>query len=210
MIRRGPLGWPRVPIALASAALFGASTPAAARRRPRSLAARRPALPRCVTPVRPCTQRSFAASEGSAVARATMTGGILGPVLLMLGLARTSTSTAALLLILEGLATMGIRLGALLRARRRSSADRNRRHPCRRLAALLAERSGGIRLGCPRDCRGVRRLGLRQQLDPQVELERPGADRDGQEPHRRRGQCFARLVRWSAAAVVVPGRRRCH
>jgi drug/metabolite transporter (DMT)-like permease len=35
-------------------------------------------------------------------------GGVLGPVLLMLGLARTSAATAALLLNLEGLATMAI------------------------------------------------------------------------------------------------------
>ena len=38
----------------------------------------------------------------------TIMGGILGPLLVMLGLARTSASTAALLLNLEGLATMGI------------------------------------------------------------------------------------------------------
>jgi drug/metabolite transporter (DMT)-like permease len=37
-----------------------------------------------------------------------MMGGILGPVLLMLGLTRTDASTAALLLNLEGLAAMGI------------------------------------------------------------------------------------------------------
>ena len=37
-----------------------------------------------------------------------LTGGVIGPVLLMLGLARTAPSSAALLLNLEGLATMAI------------------------------------------------------------------------------------------------------
>lgn len=37
-----------------------------------------------------------------------LSGGVLGPLLLMLGLARTSASSAALLLNVEGLATMGI------------------------------------------------------------------------------------------------------
>jgi len=37
-----------------------------------------------------------------------LAGGILGPLLLMLGLARTTAATASLLLNLEGLATMGI------------------------------------------------------------------------------------------------------
>ena len=35
-------------------------------------------------------------------------GGVLGPLLLMLGLARTDAAAASLLLNLEGLATMGI------------------------------------------------------------------------------------------------------
>ncbi len=42
------------------------------------------------------------------LAGAVFFGGIVGPVLLMLGLAQTAASTAALLLNLEGLATMGI------------------------------------------------------------------------------------------------------
>jgi drug/metabolite transporter (DMT)-like permease len=42
------------------------------------------------------------------LAAVVLAGGIAGPVLLMLGLARTEASTAALLLNLEGLATMGI------------------------------------------------------------------------------------------------------
>lgn len=42
------------------------------------------------------------------LAGAVLAGGVAGPVLLMLGLARTAASTAALLLNLEGLGTMGI------------------------------------------------------------------------------------------------------
>ena len=42
------------------------------------------------------------------LAGAVLTGGVLGPVMLMFGLARTEASTAALMLNLEGLLTMGI------------------------------------------------------------------------------------------------------
>lgn len=42
------------------------------------------------------------------LALVVLAGGVIGPVLLMLGLARTPASSAALLLNLEGLATMGI------------------------------------------------------------------------------------------------------
>lgn len=42
------------------------------------------------------------------LAGAVMSGGVVGPILLMVGLAQTAASTAALLMNLEGLATMGI------------------------------------------------------------------------------------------------------
>ena len=62
-----------------------------------------------------------------------LTGGVVGPVLLMLGLAATPASTASLLLNLEGLATMAIAWlvfrenvdRRLLPARRRSSPARS-------------------------------------------------------------------------------------
>ncbi len=54
------------------------------------------------------TEARLAVSDLPWLAGAVLTGGVLGPVMLMLGLARTEASTAALMLNLEGLATMGI------------------------------------------------------------------------------------------------------
>ena len=47
-------------------------------------------------------------SDGPWLALVILTGGILGPLLLMVGLSRTDAASASLLLNLEGLATMGI------------------------------------------------------------------------------------------------------
>ncbi len=108
-------------LALASAALFGASTPAAklllgtldpwllagllylgsglglgavmAMQRVRGRAA---------------TEAALAAGDLPWLAGATLAGGVIAPVLLLAGLARTAASTASLLLNLEGLATMAI------------------------------------------------------------------------------------------------------
>ncbi|HUZ74522.1 MAG TPA: DMT family transporter [Stellaceae bacterium] len=110
-----------IALALASAALFGASTPVAKLllgamdpwllagllylgsglglgaamvvRRARGAAA---------------NEATLAAADLPWLAGATLAGGVLGPVLLMAGLARTAASTASLLLNLEGLATMAI------------------------------------------------------------------------------------------------------
>src|SRR3989337_2690917 len=54
------------------------------------------------------TEARLAVSDLPWLAGAVLAGGVLGPVLLMLGLARTEASSAALMLNLEGLATMGI------------------------------------------------------------------------------------------------------
>lgn len=54
------------------------------------------------------TEARLAVSDLPWLACAMLTGGVLGPVMLMLGLARTEASTAALMLNLEGLVTMGI------------------------------------------------------------------------------------------------------
>jgi drug/metabolite transporter (DMT)-like permease len=111
-----------VPIALASAALFGASTPFAklligGGLDPWLLAGLLYLGAGIGLTVMELARCSFGRARSEAplrrtdlpwLALITMTGGILGPVLLMLGLARTSASTAALLLNLEGLATMGI------------------------------------------------------------------------------------------------------
>jgi drug/metabolite transporter (DMT)-like permease len=107
-----------VPIALASAALFGASTPfvklllgggldpwllAGLLYLGAGLGLGLMALARGGGIEAPLRRRDL-----PRLALITTIGGILGPVLLMFGLAQTSASTASLLLNLEGLATMGI------------------------------------------------------------------------------------------------------
>jgi drug/metabolite transporter (DMT)-like permease len=116
------IGWPGAPLALGSAALFGASTPFAkmllgAGISPWLLAgllylgsgvglaifygARKIAgIASTEAPVR----RSDLPWLGLTI----LSGGVIGPVLLMLGLFQTPASTAALLLNLEGIATMAI------------------------------------------------------------------------------------------------------
>ena len=114
--------WPGAPMALASAALFGASTPLAKLLLgggvdPWLLAgllylgsgvglglvhfARR------VIGV-PAPEAPLRRGDLPWLGLVVLTGGVIGPVLLMLGLARTAASSAALLLNLEGLATMAI------------------------------------------------------------------------------------------------------
>jgi len=116
------LAWPGVPLALASAALFGASTPLA-----------RLLLGNGISPWLLAGLLYLASGVGLAVlflvqrvlggamTEASLTrrdlpwlglvifaGGVAGPILLMFGLARTDASAASLLLNLEGLATMAI------------------------------------------------------------------------------------------------------
>src|SRR5581483_2987398 len=113
--------WPGVPLALASAVLFGASTPLAklllgsidpwllagllylgagiglviVRLAGRSIS-RVPA------------EAQLGRNDLPWLAGAILAGGVFGPVLLMLGLARVEAGSAALLLNVEGLATMAI------------------------------------------------------------------------------------------------------
>lgn len=110
-----------IPLALLSAALFGASTPLAkillGSVSPWMLAAllylgaglglatvhwsrKALRLPAIEAPLR--------RSEAPWLLAIVATGGVLGPVLLLFGLARTDAASASLLLNLEGLATMGI------------------------------------------------------------------------------------------------------
>lgn len=56
----------------------------------------------------PAVEAPLRRSDGPWLAAVVLAGGVLGPVLLMLGLARTDAAAASLLLNLEGLATMGI------------------------------------------------------------------------------------------------------
>ena len=116
------LAWPGAPLAIASAALFGASTPLA-----------KALLGDGVSPWllagllylgsgiglvvihfgrslvgRPTGEAQLGRKDVGWMALVVLSGGIAGPLLLMIGLTTTAASTAALLLNLEGLATMAI------------------------------------------------------------------------------------------------------
>jgi len=114
--------WPGAPLALASAALFGASTPFAKLLLGEGVGAWLLAgllylgsgLGLSLVYL---ARKSFGLATNEAALRradlgwlllVTLSGGVIGPVLLLLGLARTAASSAALLLNLEGLATMAI------------------------------------------------------------------------------------------------------
>ena len=119
---RSLLAWPGVPLALLSAALFGVSTPFA-----------KLLLGDGVSPwllagllylgsgiglaiLQAVRKASGAMTAEAPLRRAdlpwlaliVLSGGVIGPVLLMLGLAMTAASTASLLLNLESLATMAL------------------------------------------------------------------------------------------------------
>ena len=112
---------PGVPLALASALLFGASTPFSklllSQVDPQILAGllylgaglglAAVHLGRAVIGL-PGIEAPLRRSDLPWLAAVTIFGGLIGPLLLMLGLARTEAATAALLLNLESLATMAI------------------------------------------------------------------------------------------------------
>lgn len=117
---RSPL-WPGVPLALGAAVLFGASTPLSKL----LVGAVDPwllagilylgagvglALVQALRPVvgLPSAEASLQKADLPWLAAVVVFGGVLGPLLLMLGLARTSAASGALLLNLEGLATLAI------------------------------------------------------------------------------------------------------
>ena len=115
------LAWPGAPLALASAALFGASTPFAklliGRIDPWMLAGLLYAASGVGLLALMAFRRGFGARPGEAplrradlpwLAGVILFGGVAGPVLLMVGLVTTTASAASLLLNLEGLATMAI------------------------------------------------------------------------------------------------------
>jgi drug/metabolite transporter (DMT)-like permease len=115
------LAWPGAPLALASAALFGASTPLA-----------KLLLGQGVDPwllagllylgsgvglsialaargsLRLPAEAPLKRADAPWLALVVLAGGVVGPLLLMIGLSATPASTAALLLNVEGLATMAI------------------------------------------------------------------------------------------------------
>jgi drug/metabolite transporter (DMT)-like permease len=113
--------WPGVPLALLSALLFGASTPLAKLLvggiDPWLLAGLLylgAGLGLAVGHLagrmrhRPAAEAPLRRADLPWLAAVVVAGGIVGPVLLMLGLARIDAASASLLLNLEGLATMGI------------------------------------------------------------------------------------------------------
>lgn len=116
------IAWPGAPLGIASAALFGASTPLA-----------KALLGEGVSPWllagllylgsglglailhfgraaagRPSSEAPLARADWGWMALVALAGGVAGPLLLMVGLSTTPASAAALLLNLEGLATMAI------------------------------------------------------------------------------------------------------
>jgi drug/metabolite transporter (DMT)-like permease len=113
--------WPGVPMALASAILFGASTPFSklllsevdSQLLPGLLYLGAGAglafvhLGRAAVGL-PAPEAPLRRSDIPWLAAVVLFGGVIGPLLLMLGLARTNAASASLLLNLEGLATMSI------------------------------------------------------------------------------------------------------
>ena len=119
MSLRSWVAWPGAPFGIASAALFGASTPLA-----------KALLGEGVNPWllasllylgsglglafvwvlrrRVSNEAPLVRGDWGWMALVVLAGGVAGPLLLMLGLTTTPASSAALLLNLEGLATMGI------------------------------------------------------------------------------------------------------
>ena len=177
--------WPGVPLAFASAALFGASTPLAklllGSVDPWLLAAllylgaglglgvvqlARNALRL------PAAEAPLRRADLPWLAAVVVAGGVVGPLLLMLGLARTDAASGALLLNLEGLATMALAWLVF-----RENVDR------RLLAGALAILAGAVLLSWqgrrrrprsrrPADRGSLPRVGHRQQPDPQA-VRRP-------------------------------------
>jgi drug/metabolite transporter (DMT)-like permease len=112
--------WPGVPLALASAILFGVSTPVAkallGEVQPVVLAGLLYlgsgvglwTLRRIVGSRRTANEPTLQRGDAPVLAFIVVLGGMAGPLLLMIGLAATPASTASLLLNLEGVFTLGI------------------------------------------------------------------------------------------------------
>jgi drug/metabolite transporter (DMT)-like permease len=113
--------WPGVPLALLSAVLFGASTPVAklflADLDPRIMAALLylgagvglfPIFIASLTGKRQVTHTPLRLSDAPSLLLVIASGGIIGPLLLMLGLSRIEATSASLLLNLESVGTLVI------------------------------------------------------------------------------------------------------
>jgi drug/metabolite transporter (DMT)-like permease len=114
---KSPNSWPGAPMALASAALFGASTPlaklllgggvdpwllAGLLYLGSGLGLGLTYISRGLVGM-PAAEAPLRRADLPWLALVVLSGGVIGPVLLMVGLARTPASSAALLLNLEGL-----------------------------------------------------------------------------------------------------------
>lgn len=119
-VNRSPL-WPGVPLALASAALFGTSPPfsklllgsvdpwllAGVLYLGAGIGLAAAHLGRAVVGIE-SAEAPLRDGDIPWIAAVALFGGVLGPVLLMFGLSMTSAASGSLLLNLEGVATMGI------------------------------------------------------------------------------------------------------
>ena len=143
--------WPGVPLALASAVLFGASAPFAklllGSTDPQLLAG----LLYLGAGIGLAIGQAVRSALGVRVSEAPLRradapwliaivafGGIIGPLLLMLGLARTSAASGSLLLNLEGLATMAIAWVVFRENVDRTTAAWRGFDPCGRIRVVMA------------------------------------------------------------------------
>ena len=153
---RSPL-WPGVPLALGSALLFGASTPFAKM----LVEASNPQLlagllylgagvglmigqaMRSILGVRN-SEAPLRRADAPWMIAIVIFGGILGPLFLMLGLARTSAASGSLLLESRGTGDHGDRLGRLSGKCRSKAAPRRGGDSCRRGRAVLARAKASV------------------------------------------------------------------
>src|SRR3954447_9007660 len=136
-------------------------------------------------------------------------GGVLGPLLLMLGLARADAAAASLLLNLRP-RDHGHCLGRVPGECRSPPSARRFRHPGGSRSSLLAgSRVVSMERIADRGCMPL--LGHRQQSHAQAFLLRPGADCHDQGPHCRRGKLGASHIARCCNASGEPagGRRSC-
>ena len=87
----------------------------------------------CLAPINAANLRAahVRLESGKTIGKVVLAGGVAGPVLLMIGLTRMPASSAALLLNLEGLATMAIAGSASSSSRSQAAGDGRARSPVR-------------------------------------------------------------------------------
>ncbi len=141
------------------------------------------------------------------LAGATVVGGMLGPALLMAGLATTGGRTGRAAAERRGRLHRADRLARLQGERRPAHRPRDARDRRRRGAADVVTRRGAPLERRDPDRRGLSVLGHRQQPDAQGRRQRCGADRLRERPGRRRRQHRARVVDRGTDAAGCIARR---